>query len=183
MGLKMFGLVLCLFLVSGQALAAYAPDSKTAANTAESASDKAPEPGAQAPEESGKYTCKYYSVKLPDGWRAIVPPEETLGNVNAIFATDTGNTVVTMVAGPSGGEDVKTIAAMFAEQFKAVKQPALKNGQYTFQFPIQNAMASAWVAAYDGVFMMSYIAGNTRQGMNFIRTGITSDSYPGLLPQ
>lgn len=174
--MRIIPLLLALLLVS-PAFGAEAPaleqknsDSETAAN-------------ATAPVSTRDFTCKYYSVKLADGWKAIVAPEETLGSINAIFATDTGSTVVTMVAGPSGGEDAQTIAAMFAEQFKAQKQPTLKNGQYTFQFPIQNTVASAWVSVYDGIFMMSYIAGNTRQGLKFIRDCIRSDNYPGLLPQ
>lgn len=159
-----------------------------AAETADSAPDSAPEKNQPAvnatqPVSSNEFSCKYYKVKLPDGWKAIIPPEETLGNVNAIFATDTGNTVVTMVAGPSGGEDTQKIATLFAEQFKAPKPPVFKNGQYTFQFPIQKTLASAWVTAYDDTFMMSYIAGNTRQGLKFLKEAINSDNYPGLLPQ
>lgn len=144
---------------------------------------EAPSANATIPVTPGEYKCKYYSVKLDEGWKAIVAPEEVSGNVNAIFATDSGSTLVTMVAGPSGGEDAKTVATMFAEQFKATGQPVLKNGQYTFQFPIQNSVASAWVTVYDGVFMMAYIAGSTRQGLKFIKDCIHSEGYPGLLPQ
>lgn len=130
-----------------------------------------------------EFVCKYYRVKLPSGWKAIVPPEDQMGNVNAIFATDTGSSIVTMVAGPSNGEDAQTIASMFAEQFKAKKPPVLENGRYIFQFPIQNSLATAYVASYDGNFMMSYIAGNMKAAQKFIKECISSDSWPGLLPQ
>lgn len=181
MGLRILALAILMVFLAAPSYCA--DDAASEAKVADKAAQNAPDANATAPASTEEYSCKYYAVKLPDGWRAIVPPEETLGNVNAIFATDTGNTVVTMVAGPSGGEDAQTIASMFAEQFKAAKQPVLKNGQYTFQFPIQNATASAWVAEYDGVFMMSYIAGNTRQGLNFVKSSIKSSGYPGLLPQ
>lgn len=172
------------FLIMTFALPVYAAE-KSVENTPADAGKSEPAPSANAtsPAAPGEYTNKYYTVKLAQGWKAIVPPEEQLGNVNAIFATDTGSSVVTMVAGPSSGEDAHTIAKMFAEQFKARKQPQLENGLYTFQFPIQNTMATAYVASYDGNFMMTYIAGNIRSGQKFIRECISSQSWPGLLPK
>lgn len=177
--MKMLPLLLMLCLVS-PALAA-GPEKEAAAP----ASQEQIQPGAnatqQAPTED--FSCKYYKVKLPSGWKAIVPPEEQLGNVNAIFATETGSSVVTMVAGPSSGEDAQTIASMFAEQFKSRKPPVLSNGMYTFQFNIQNSLATAYVASYDGNFMLTYIAGNMKPAQKFIREAITSDTWPGLLPR
>lgn len=173
-----------LLVFSLPAYAADAPmENSEVEKTAPAKVEDQPSANATQQPASGEYTCKYYTVKLPTGWKAIVAPEEQLGNVNAIFATDTGSSIVTMVAGPSSGESAETIASMFAEQFKAKKAPVLDNGRYTFQFPIHNTMATAYVASYDGNFMMSYIAGDMRQAQKFIRTAIKSDSWPGLLPK
>lgn len=173
-------LALCL-AAPGQA-ASLLPEPAGAKSAAEAPAQPSANATAQAAPDAD-YSCRYYKVKMPPNWKAIVPPEETLGSVNAIFATDTASSVVTIVAGPSGGEDAQTVAEMFASQFKAPKPPTLKNGQYIFQFPIQKSVAQAWVAAYDNVFMMTYIAGNKSQGLGFIRDCVKSDSYPGLLPQ
>lgn len=174
---------LLVALILTLTIPAYAAEAEKASSTKETENAADPSSNATKPLAPGEYVCKYYSVKLPSGWKAIVAPEEQMGNVNAIFATDTGSSIVTMVAGPSSGEDAQTIAAMFAEQFKAKQQPTLKNGQYTFQFPIQNTTATAYVASYDGQFMMSYIAGNLKPAQKFIRECIKSDTWPGLLPK
>lgn len=70
-----------------------------------------------------EYSCKYYTVTLPDDWKAVLPPAEKHGMTNATFARVTGAPVVTMVVGARGVADAKTIATMFAEQFKAEKAP------------------------------------------------------------
>lgn len=160
-----------------------APAKEEPAKIAKSEPDSQPASNATSQAHPAEYTCKYYSVKMPEGWQAIVPPEDQMGNINAIFATNTGGTILTMVAGPSSGEDAQAIANMFAEQFKAKDTPVLKNGLYTFKFPVQNAMATAWVASYDGNFMMTYIVGSIKEAQKFIRENITSESWPGLLPK
>lgn len=155
------------------------------AQTVKPAEAEAAKPaGDAAPQAPGEYVCKYYTAKLPAGWKAIVPPEEQQGNINAIFATDMGNLVVTLVGGPSGGQDAQSLAKIFSEQFKAKKEPVeSNNGLYTFQFPVLNTTATAYVASYDGNFMLTTIAGGARQGLKFIRDNIKSDTWPGLLPQ
>lgn len=144
---------------------------------------EAPAANATQAAAPGEYSCKYYTVKLPEGWQAIVAPEEQDGNVNAIFATSMGGTIVTMVGGPSGGQDAESVASIFAEQFKAKKPPVSSNGFYTFQYPVQNITANAWVASYDGNFMLTTIAGDIRRGQKFIRDYIKSDTWPGLIPK
>lgn len=132
----------------------------------------------------GEYSCKYYKVKLPDDWKAIMPPTDKQGTVNAIFATNSGSSVVTIIIGPSGGADAKTIAGMFAEQFKAPNAPVEKNGLFTFGFPMQNATAQAYVATKDKDFMVITISGaNIKQAKNFIKNSIKSDTWGNLLPQ
>ncbi len=134
-------------------------------------------------ENDGEFACKYYTVKLPDSWKAIMPPTDKQGTVNAIFAGSAGTPVVTIIVGSSGGADVKTIAGMFAEQFKAPKPPVEKNGVLSFSFPLQNTTAHAYVAAQDKVFMVTTISGNARQARDFIKKSITSENYSALLPQ
>lgn len=164
--------------------------SSQAAETTATPAPEAPTNGKEAPSVNatqtpspGEYSCKYYTVKLPQGWQAIVPPEEQQGNVNAIFATDMGGTIVTMVGGPSSGQDAQSVANIFAEQFKAKKSPVSSNGFYTFQYPVQNITAHAWVASYDGNFMLTTIAGDLTRGQKFIRDNIKSDTWPGLIPK
>lgn len=142
-------------------------------NEATSAMDTAP----------GEYVCQYYKVKLPDDWRVILPPQDKQGTVSAIFATATGNVVVTLIVAPSSGADAATIAGMFAEQFKATRPPIEKNGLLTFSFPLQGATAQAFVGAKDKLFVVTTINGNTRIARNFIKSCITSGDLAPLLPQ
>lgn len=175
-----------LFLLLALALASpgHAADTGTAPTTETTPPAIKETPSANATQAAapGEYSCKYYTVKLPEGWQAIVPPEEQQGNINAIFATDKGGTIVTMIGGPSSGQDAESVASIFAEQFKAKKAPVASNGFYTFQYPVQNITANAWVASYDGNFMLTTIAGDLKRGQKFIRDNVKSDTWPGLIP-
>lgn len=160
-------------------------ETQTETMTDKPAADKQEKEGKDEKKEGipGEYACKYYKVKLPDDWKAIMPPTDKQGTVSAIFAANTGAPVVTIIIGPSGGADAKTIAGMFAEQFKAPNPPAEKNGTFTFSFPMQNATAKAYIATQDKDFMVTTISGNVRQAKAFIKNSITSDNWGSLLPQ
>lgn len=148
-------------------------DAKGAANKPTAPSEVAP----------GEYACQYYKVKLPEDWKAILPPQDKQGTVSAIFATATGSVVVTIIVAPSSGADATTIAGMFAEQFKAPKSPVEKNGLLTFAFPLQGATAQAFVGVKDKIFVVTTINGNIRIARNFIKSSIESGELASLLPQ
>lgn len=135
---------------------------------------------AAAPSE---YSCKYYTVTLPDDWKAVLPPAEKHGMTNATFAKVTGAPVVTMIVGARGVADARTIATMFAEQFKAEKAPVEKNGQYTFSFTQLDKPCQAWIATEGDIFMLTSITGNRKEALNFIKRNIKSQDYTRLLPQ
>lgn len=187
--MKILILLLVLVVVSPvlAAEAPAAPDSAPAAGGAPgtATTEKGDKAGKEEKKDvvPGEYSCKYYTVKLPDDWKAIMPPTDKQGTVNAIFATSTGTAVVTIIIGPSGGADAKVIADMFAEQFKAPKPPVEKNGSFSFTFPMQNATAEAYVSTQDKDFMVTTISGNVRQAKNFIRNSIVSDTWGPFLPQ
>lgn len=173
-----------LFLVLALTVAAMpASAAETTISTNSTAAAK-PETAANATEKAqpGVYTCKYYTVSLPEGWKAIVAPEDQLGTVNAIFATETGSTVITLVTGPSGGADAKTIATMFAEQFKAPKGVSANDGRYSFTFPLENGTATAIVTSSGPNFMVTTIAGNMRAAQQFMKENVKSENWPTLLP-
>ncbi len=144
---------------------------------------KTPASIAKANNSNAELSCKYYTVEIPSDWKAIMPPTENQGMTSAIFAKNSGSAVVTMVIGPRGGADVKMIAGMFAEQFKADKTPVEKNGQYTFTFTQQGMPCQAWVSAHNDVFMVTSITGNRKDAQSFIKDGIKSTDYAKLLPQ
>ncbi|WP_417291736.1 hypothetical protein [Desulfovibrio porci] len=128
-------------------------------------------------------STKYFTVNMPDDWKVIMPPTENQGITSAVFAKNTSGVSVTMVVGPSSGADAKTIAGMFATQFKAEKPPVEKNGQYTFNFTQQEVPCQAWVAVQGDVFMVSSLAGNQKEALNFIKKNVKSADYAKLLPQ
>ena len=173
-------LLLCL---AAPALAAEKAADDGAAPTAR-ATDKAAAPAEDAaPRGPEQLSCKYYTVILPDDWKAIMAPTEKQGMTSAIFARTAGSAVVTMVVGPCGVAEGKTIAGMFAEQFKAEKPPVEKNGQYTFSFTQQGMPCQAWVGTEGDVFMVTTLTGNRKEAQAFIRQYIKSADYPKLLPQ
>ena len=112
-----------------------------------------------------------------------MPPTENQGMTSAIFARTAGSAVVTMVVGPRGVADGKTIAGMFAEQFKAEKPPVEKNGQYTFSFTQQGMPCQAWVATEGDVFMVTSVTGNRKEAQAFLKQYVKSADYAKLLPQ
>lgn len=134
--------------------------------------------------EPGEYSCKFYKVKLPDGWKAILPPSEQQGVVNAIFARNSGSPAISILIGKNGGADAKTIAGMFAEQFKSPKPPAENKGQYTFQYPQHDGItANVTVSCADDYFMVITVTGSMKEARQFIRDNIKSDEYKELFPQ
>ena len=176
-------LVMCLSLTV-PALAAEKGADGGAARAA-NASDNAPEAAETTPAPKGpeQLSCKYYTVTMPDDWKAVMAPAENQGMTSAIFARTAGSAVVTMVVGPRGVADGKTIAGMFAEQFKAEKPPVEKNGQYTFSFTQQGMPCQAWVGTEGDVFMVTTVTGNRKDAQAFLRQYVKSADYPKLLPQ
>ena len=79
-------------------------------------------------------STKYITVDLPDNWKAVMPPTENQGVTTVIFTNAAGNSTVNFVTGPNGGADLKTVAETFASQFKSLKPPVEKGGQFTFAF-------------------------------------------------
>lgn len=128
-------------------------------------------------------STNYYTVTLPEGWKAVMPPTENQGMTSAIFAKTTGGVSVTIVVGPSSGADAKTIAEMFASQFKAEKPPVEKNGQYIFTFTQQNVPCQAWVATQGDVFMVTSLAGDSKEALAFLKKNVKSADFPHLLPE
>lgn len=173
-------MVLCL---SAPAFAAEKAAGTTDAPAAQAGEKAAKAPDAAAPAGPTELTSKYYTVSVPEDWKAIMPPTENQGMTSAIFARTAGSAVVTMVVGPRGAADAKTIAGMFAEQFKAEKPPVEKNGQYTFSFTQQGMPCQAWVATEGDVFMVTSVTGNRKEAQAFIRQHIKSAEYAKLLPQ
>ena len=176
-------LVLCL---GAPALAAEKAANQAAAP--EAAADKPPQtaetPASTAPPANpGELSCKYYTVSMPDDWKAVMAPAENQGMTSAIFARTAGSAVVTMVVGPRGVADGKMIAGMFAEQFKAEKPPVEKNGQFTFSFTQQGMPCQAWVSTEGDVFMVTTVTGNRKEAQAFLKQHVRSTEYAKLLPQ
>lgn len=129
------------------------------------------------------FECQYYTVTLEPGWTAITPPIENQGTVTSVFKSNSGGVAVMLVLGKLGGADAKTVAEMFAEQFKAEKPPVAKNGQYTFTFLRDGKPCEAFITSQDDIFMVTTISGNRKEAMNFIKKQVKSEEYAKLLPQ
>lgn len=176
-------LVLCM---GAPALAAEkAPSEATSTGAATDTSPQgteSPAPAA-APANPGELGCKYYTVSMPDDWKAVMAPTENQGMTSAIFARSAGGAEVMMVVGPRGVADAKMIAGMFAEQFKAEKPPVEKNGQFTFSFTQQGMPCYAWVATEGDVFMVTTVSGNRKEAQAFLKQHVKSADYARLLPQ
>lgn len=128
-------------------------------------------------------STKYITVTLPEKWKTVMAPTENQGTTTVIFSNASGKTSVAFVTAPSGGADAKTVADMFAAQFKASKPPVERNGQYTFAFTRQKKPCQAWVAATDDVFMVTTISGDRKVGLAFIKKHVKSAEFPALLPK
>lgn len=157
-----------------------------AAQTKESAKDAADGEKKPAP---GEYSCEYYTVNLPDGWKAIRAPEDRQGIVNAIFANNSGSTIITMIVGPRKGAEPAMIAGMFADQFKAPRQPVEKNGRYIFTFQQNDAAtqkpvtATATITADGDNFMLTSYIGSQKEVQNFFKNNLKcKDEYAKLMP-
>lgn len=133
--------------------------------------------------KEGTYSCQFYTVKLPDGWKAAVPPEEQQGNINALFANASGNVSITLIVGPSLGADASTIASMFAEQFKATGKIKNQDGRYSFSF-VQNGLpARAIITVSRKEFMLATSRGDEKEVANFYQNALSSENYPDLMPK
>lgn len=131
------------------------------------------------------FTCPFFSVALPDDWKAVTPPEETpgIGMTKAHFANAAGTSSVALVVGLNSGLDAKTIAQTYAQQYKASREPVENNGQFRFSFTQQNMPCQAWISTQDDMFMVTVVMGNQREGLTFVRKHVTSADFPKLLPR
>lgn len=170
-------LVACLAHAGGDCVLAAAKAGDDAQKSAEKVDRQ------ETVEKPGVFNTKYYTASLPDDWKALSEPAENQGLNVAVFSQKGGNTMITLMAAANHGESAKTIAEIFAEQFKSTRSPVEKNGQYTFKFLSQNKQRQAWIACDGDSFMLSIIYGNRSEGMDFIRKNIRSRDYPGLLPR
>lgn len=135
------------------------------------------------PAQAETLSCRYFDVELPDGWQALTPPSENQGITTAVFVKGTGTPSVTLLVGETGGADIKTIADIFAEQYKADDPPSLKNGRYVFYFSQQKKNCQAWIAVQENIFMVTTLMGNPREGLRFMKRYVSSKSYPDLIPR
>lgn len=171
---------------SGAGAAASAPTEKKADAAVKSADTKEEPVKKENPNE---FSCPFYKVVLPTGWRAIRAPEERQGLVNAIFAKNPASPIITIIVGPREGADPQLIANMFADQFKAPKAPSMKNGQFYFSFPQMDPTSHAQVTAnacigIDGdYFMLTTYIGNQKEVQNFFKNCISSEEYHNLIPK
>ncbi len=126
---------------------------------------------------------KYLTISLPDNWKVVMAPSENQTTSTVIVSTASGNTSVGFVCGPSGGADAKTVAELFAGQFRASRPPVEKNGQYTFSFLQQQTPCQAWVAAEGDTFMVTTLLGDRKVGLAFVKKHVKSEDYAALLPK
>ena len=138
-----------------------------------------------AAEAPDPLTCLYFSVDLPDDWKAVTPPEtdSATGITKAHFASKSGSTTIVFIVGASAGLDAKSIAQVYAQQYKATKEPVESNGQYSFSYMQQKLNCQAYITTQDDVFMFTAIMGNQREGMTFVRRQVTSADFAKLLPR
>ncbi len=135
------------------------------------------------PALADEVSTKYITADLPDNWKAVMAPTENQGTTTVIFSNAAGNSTVGFVTGPSGGTDAKTVAEMFASQFKSPKPPVERSGQYTFAFTQQQTPCQAWVATAGDIFMVTTITGDRKLGLAFIKRHVKSTEYNNLLPK
>ena len=126
---------------------------------------------------------KYLTITLPENWKVIMPLVENQTTSTVIVSTVSGNTYVGFFVGPSSGADAKTIADIFAAQFKSSRTPVEKNGQYTFSFTQQQTLCQAWVAAENDVFLVTTLQGDRKAGLVLIKKHVRSEDYASLLPK
>ena len=106
-----------------------------------------------------------------------------MGQVWGDFTNAAGNSTVNFVTGPTGGADLKTVAETFATQFKSLKPPVEKGGQFTFAFTQQQTPGQSWVAGMGDLFMVTTITGDRKLGLAFIKRYVKSPEYANLLPK
>lgn len=191
-------ILLMFILAFSLALPAFAADADKPAAAEPAQTEPAPAKAEErAPEKSDadakktdeepagpvEYTSPYYKVTVPAGWKAIIPPTDQQGTTNAIFSKTTGNATVTLIIGPNGGANAKAIAQMFAEQFKSPKPPVEKNGLFSFSFPQNDGSAHAYVGSQDSEFIVMVFGGNEKEGMQFVKDNVKSETHAALLPK
>ncbi len=183
MDAKMRLILLIMFLAL--AMPALAADSP-ATDSKEAVKDSVPEAAAQKADEAKKdnvYKCKYYTVTLPDGWKAFLPPTDQQGIVRALFGKESQNPIIALAITPHGGMDLKTVAEIFAEQFKSPKPPVSKNGQYIFTITKNDLPTQVWISAQGALVMMTSITGNLKDGLAFLKNDVVAGEYGGLFPK
>ncbi len=107
-----------------------------------------------------------YSNSFP-GWTVVYPANGKSGNGYFCFQVQQRRRCGNACSGKAGRADAKTIAQMFAEQFRAGKPPVAKNGQYPFTFIRDDKPCEAFITSYDDIFMVTTISGNRKGSHEF----------------
>lgn len=129
-------------------------------------------------------TTKYFTVTVPDDWKAVMPPSENQGVSTAIFAKASGTLSVSFVAGPKRGADAKSIAGMFASQFKSGKAAGgKKRPVYLYLHATERSGPGLGSHAGRRLFGDQHCGSPYKEGLEFVKKNVKSANYADMLPQ
>lgn len=171
-------LILLFLAVSAPCFAA--PE-ETGQPPAEAPTQEKPAP--EQKKDPNEFSCRYFTARLPSGWKAFLEPTDKNGMISALFGKENQSVTVAITITPHGGVDLKTIAEMFAQQFKAAKAPVERNGQYVFNITRNDLPGQVWVSGQDNLVMITSIAGNQKEGLAFLKNNVSSAEYRGMFPK
>lgn len=88
-----------------------------------------------------------------------------------------------LLPAPTAARILKPWPKLLRPQFKSLKPPVEKGGQFTFAFTQQQTPGQSWVAGMGEIFMVTTITGGRKLGLAFIKRYVKSAEYASLLPK
>lgn len=160
------------------------PGSGTYAESESAAEEDSEE---EQPEKESSFPVQ---VDLPDPWEPLAEPEQVNGQLHLAYTTPDNESFIAINMGLRNGKSARQLAGLMAAPFSSggtqLKELSQRGDAWIFRFGGQGADGYCTTKVDGEYFMTTCVAGRSTSGLqdaeSAVRTGISSESHPGLLP-
>ena len=148
----------------------------------------------EAEEDSGEEPEKESSIPvqidLPAPWEPLAEPEQVNGQIHLAYTTPDYESFIAINMGLRNGKSARQLAGLMASPFSSgnthLDDLSQHGDAWIFRFGGQGADGYCTTKVDGEYFMTTCVAGRSASGLSdaesAVRTGISSESHPGLLP-
>ena len=141
-------------------------------------------------EEPEKESSIPVQIDLPAPWEPLAEPEQVNGQIHLAYTTPDYESFIAINMGLRNGKSARQLAGLMAGPFSSgnthLDDLSQHGDAWIFRFGGQGADGYCTTKVDGEYFMTTCVAGRSASGLrdaeSAVRTGISSESHPGLLP-